>query len=181
MPSSNHILRNHGHLWLVLILEWWGHPVTWLFRFPLWNSVWSVNFPRCISEERWLGFIIPFEYKSPTLAPWWAIDLRQFLSSRLFPQLFQKKKQGKYIGCNGSSLRQISWIIVWFFRHSSGKLTIKNASEKTHILSCISLKSGFAAGLFGTRGNKSLMWNVSTAKTARWVTILEVFQIFNKF
>ena len=43
----------------------------------------------------------------------------------------------------------------------------KNASGNAHILSCISLHSGFAAGLSGTRGNKRLMRNVGTAKTAR--------------
>ena len=41
-----------------------------------------------------------------------------------------------------------------------GRLAIRNVSKNTHILSCISLHSRFAAGLPGTRSDKSLMRNV---------------------
>ena len=114
--------------------------------------------------------------------PWLVIDMKLILSSRLF-LLALTEKQGKSIDCNGSSLPpfsipsflrildiiidswwccQISWIIVQFFRISSSLLTIKNVSKNTHIITCVSRHSNFAAGLSSwTRGNESLMKNVS--------------------
>ena len=73
------------------------------FTIQLWNSVWSGNFPKCISEEGWLGIVMPLWVPVPIPATWWVIDLRKFLSSRLF-FLYSYRKQGKGIGCNGSSL-----------------------------------------------------------------------------
>ena len=188
-PSSNPILHNQGSLCPLLISEKWSHPAIWLLRFPwstaerawdsspsskplfgtiqLWNSVWSGNFARCISEEGWLGIVMPLGVQVPIPAAWWVIDLRQFLPSRLF-SLALTEKQGKGIDRNGSSLPLFSIpSLVWIpdgvanFLESlcnssstrRASRQIKNVLRKTSLLSCISLHSRFAARLSGTRRN----------------------------
>ena len=76
---------------------------------------------------------------SPIPAAWFVIDVRHF---RL--DLFRLK------------YRVIPWDLV-------EQVAIENVSWNTHILSCISLHSRFAAGLSGSRGSMSLMRNVGTA------------------
>ena len=54
-------------------------------------------------------------------------------------------------------------------------------SRNTHIFSCTSKHSNFAAGLSWTRRNESLMKNVGTVITAQWIRIVEDFRIFNAY
>ena len=134
-------------------------------------------FCRCIYEERQLGIVMPW-VQVPIPAAWLVIDIGHFPPFGLLSCfLFEKNKS---VDCYGSSLSLFSIpsvlrIIVSFIRISSSMLTIKNVSRNTHIFPCIGQHSNFAAKLSWTWDDKSLMRNVGTVMTARWVGIMEDF------
>ena len=150
---------------------------------PAVNSAWSGNY-RCTSEWRKKNCHATRVQVQVSKA-WLVIDMRLTCRLDVFSSLWLKK-QGKSSYCNGSSLPlfsstsfvrvldnvsdsrwccQISWTFVVFVRMSSSMLTIKKTFPEilTHLLSCISRHSNFAAGLSWTPGNKSLMRNAGSS------------------
>ena len=90
------------------------------FTIQLWYSVWSSNFPRCISGERWLGIY----HATLSTRP----DTRGMVSHRLetisVVQTFSfafPERQGKRLGCNGSSLPILSIPSLLWIHHDAAK------------------------------------------------------------
>ena len=169
---------------LFFLLRAFARTSTRKFTVQLCNFVWSGNF----LQMHLRGEITRNCHAlstSPNTLDMVSHERKTYLSCRLYLQALTEK-QGKGIDCNGSSLFsipsflrildivsdsrwcwQISWIIVQFIRISSSMLTIKNVALNTHILSCISRHSNFAAGLSRIRSNKTLMKNVGMSQLLR--------------
>ena len=131
-------------------------PAAWLFVIDIWTVSIVTTFPSC----------------SPLKARYWYC--LQWFSALTFFNSFSL--------CHSRGCCQISWIIVYFVRISSGRLAKKNDSRNTRIFSCISQQSFVATRLSsGTRGERRCMRNVDIARTARWVRIMKFFGIFDEF
>ena len=135
---------------------------------------------------------MPLWVQVPIPAAWLVIDMRQFLSSRLF-SLALTDKQGKGIDCHGSSLSLFSipsllripdglpnflnhYIIPQdLVEHVDNQQRFQECSYSLVYFAAFQLR---AARLSWTRGKKSLMRNVGIVITARWVRIIEDFWVF---
>ena len=65
MRSSSDLAASISLIHCKASMAFFAQTSTRQFTMQLWNSVWSGNFPRCISEEGQLGFIMPHLSASP--------------------------------------------------------------------------------------------------------------------
>ena len=154
-PSSSPLLRNHWKS--LLVFDFWvmksssdlvasislihSNARVGFFAFEqtsvrkftiqLWNPAWSRNFPRWISGEWYLGFIMQLWVQVPITHGMVSHRLETISDVQtFFRYLFPKSKLKALVATvlHFHFCCLISWIIVWFFRHSSDKLTITDAS-----------------------------------------------------